>query len=660
MADAPVAEPPPHVLHTGTTYVLVAGNGEALVLDCGAPGVVERLRQWQREGLIGAVEALWISHFHDDHVDAVPDFLAAFPGCPVFADERVSEVLARPEAYRLPCQSPHPVSVTRPLADGETWPWRDFTLTSRWFPGQTIHHGALLAVGRGHRVFFIGDSFTPTGMDDYCAYHRNLLREDGGYARCLRLVREHNPALLLNCHVDAGFRLEEAQLGFLERNLAERRRLFGALLPWPDPDFGLDPEWARAYPYQQRARAGGGVRLQLHIDNHSREPLRFAGVPQPPPGWRAASPVGAVTVGGHGEGVLPFELGVPPETASGRYVVPITVRMGERDLGPIHRGGGGCPRWTLKRAAWESAGSCPAVRWKRPGPSRGRCQESAGGMPCLAVSGTRQGAADGSGRGPSRSDRGCPRSQGLTGSMSRHPPAPSAPTPRRPVRPLPIPAPALLGGIRTVPRGLRLPHARIQSPRREQGVVVALLDHAAPLQDQDAVCGARDAQAMGDDDGGPPAPEGQQAADDVHLRHGIDGRRRLIQHDQPGGGQHPPRQRQPQPLASGEIRPTEVGAQPEVQLGLQIRTGLPQGRQQGGIIVPPRQVAEAHVVPHGQGETHEVLQDCARGARPRRQRPPHAAGSRPVQPQQQRGQGALTRPIEGQDAMRIERVAHRP
>lgn len=335
MADAPVADPPPHVLHTGTTYVLVAGNGEALVLDCGAPRVVERLRQWQREGVIGAVAALWISHFHDDHVDAVPDFLAAFPGCPVFADERVSEVLARPEAYRLPCQSPHPVSVTRPLADGETWTWRDFTLTSRWFPGQTIHHAALLAVGRGHRVFFIGDSFTPTGMDDYCAYNRNLLREDGGYARCLRLVREHNPALLLNCHVDAGFRLEEAQLGFLERNLAERRRLFGALLPWPDPDFGLDPEWARAYPYQQRARAGGGVRLQLHIDNHSREPLRFAGVPQPPPGWRATSPVGAVTVGGHGEGVLPFELGVPPETASGRYVVPITVRMGERDLGPI-------------------------------------------------------------------------------------------------------------------------------------------------------------------------------------------------------------------------------------------------------------------------------------------------------------------------------------
>lgn len=371
MPDAATEPAPAHVRHVGTTYVLTSESGEALVLDCGDKRVVQRLRQWQRDGSMGAIQALWISHYHDDHVDAVPDFLAAFPDCPVLADARLADVLERPAAYRLPCQSPHAFPVTRRLGDGETWQWREFTLTARFFPGQTLYHGALLAEGRGHRLFFIGDAFTPTGLDDYCAYNRNLLREDGGYARCLRIVREHNPVLLFNCHVEPGFRFAEAQLNFLEGNLAERRRLFGRLLPWPDPDFGLDSEWARAYPYQQSAQAGATVRVEVRLDNHAREALEFSAWLAGPAGWGVAPASGAVavtaraggagpaaagaqrptgasalpphvardaftiTIPGRGAGALAFEVTIPAAAPPGRYVLPFRLRMGERDLGPF-------------------------------------------------------------------------------------------------------------------------------------------------------------------------------------------------------------------------------------------------------------------------------------------------------------------------------------
>jgi hypothetical protein len=37
-------------------------------------------------------------------------------------------------------------------------------------------------------------------------------------------------------------------------SLSERERAYGAVLPWEHPNFGLDPDWARCYPYEQTAR----------------------------------------------------------------------------------------------------------------------------------------------------------------------------------------------------------------------------------------------------------------------------------------------------------------------------------------------------------------------------------------------------------------------
>jgi len=72
--------------------------------------------------------------------------------------------------------------------------WKEFTFTFHYFPGQTIYHDALLVEkDNAEKIFFIGDSFTPSGIDDYCLLNRNFLHESMGYFYCLNLLRKIPP-----------------------------------------------------------------------------------------------------------------------------------------------------------------------------------------------------------------------------------------------------------------------------------------------------------------------------------------------------------------------------------------------------------------------------------------------------------------------------------
>ena len=72
--------------------------------------------------------------------------------------------------------------MTGRLTSGTRWCWKESELTVHYFPGQTLYHQALLVRKDGGKsVCFIGDSFTPSGIDDYCLQNRNLLRADAGF-----------------------------------------------------------------------------------------------------------------------------------------------------------------------------------------------------------------------------------------------------------------------------------------------------------------------------------------------------------------------------------------------------------------------------------------------------------------------------------------------
>ena len=67
--------------HFGTTWMLVSEDRAALAMDCGSPQVVQTIQKMLKKGEIRRVEGLWVTHYHDDHVDAIPQFQKAFD-CP--------------------------------------------------------------------------------------------------------------------------------------------------------------------------------------------------------------------------------------------------------------------------------------------------------------------------------------------------------------------------------------------------------------------------------------------------------------------------------------------------------------------------------------------------------------------------------------------------
>ena len=316
--------------HLDTSWMLFSDSGHLLVADCGSERVIEQVEQWLAQGCIRRVDALWITHYHDDHVEWIPEFRDRF-GCEVIAEQSVAQVVTNPAAWRLPCQSPKPVPVDRVVQDGESWQWHEFLLTAFHFPGQSLYHSGLMVDGQAVRVFLCGDSFTPTGLDNYCPFNRNLLDDNSGYFRCLRLLKELQPELLCNAHVDAPFACEVDVLEGWESSLKEQVRILASLSPSGEPDDLLDPNWAYCFPYEQRVAAGEEVSVDMVVRNPSDGSRFVLGVPVLPREWNLPQiPAQTALVPARQEVRLPFRFRLPSDTPAGTWVVPVNVELGER------------------------------------------------------------------------------------------------------------------------------------------------------------------------------------------------------------------------------------------------------------------------------------------------------------------------------------------
>ena len=333
MPPCPHLDVPQYLRHIGTTWLVESADGPVFMIDCGGHQVVETIQSLQSRGKLGKVEQLWISHYHDDHVDGVPDCVTAF-GCQVLADVSVAQVVEQPTAWRLPCISPVQVQLDRQTVHGESWQWHEFVMTAYHLPGQTLYHGGLLVEGRGTRILFVGDSFTPTGMDDYCMGNRNLLGPGIGFDVCLDLVQELDPDLLLNCHVDVGFRFTSQQIGRMSDNLAQRLHTYGEFVAWDHPNYGIDEHWVRCHPYQQAVHPGDICSLSVVVTNHSKCAHVVRCQPCLPIQWSAQVGLQSLDVLPQSEGRLTFEIHVPAAgVCPGRYIVPIEMAYGHRRLG---------------------------------------------------------------------------------------------------------------------------------------------------------------------------------------------------------------------------------------------------------------------------------------------------------------------------------------
>ena len=318
--------------HFGTTWMLVSKDKSAFVMDCGGAHVVKRIRKMIDTGEIRNVEGLWVTHYHDDHVDGIPAFQKAFD-CPCITDRHVADVIADPLAWRLPCISPHKARVDRATKDGESWPFHEFKMTAYHFPGQTLYHAGLLVERGRTRMFFAGDSFTMAGIDDYCSSNRNWLGRGVGFDRCVALLAKLKPTHIFNAHVNVAFDFTPEQCRFMRANLAEREKLYGQLVGWDHANYGMDEPWVRCHPYEQHVRPGARVAVDVVITNHSTAARGAQVRAVAPRSWKV-KPTAWVTaeIPAKTEGRLALSLRVPPSAGPGRHVVAVDLRYAGRDL----------------------------------------------------------------------------------------------------------------------------------------------------------------------------------------------------------------------------------------------------------------------------------------------------------------------------------------
>ena len=335
---------PACVTHRGeTSWVLKSKDGPAFVTDYDN-GTEKELQKMVQKGEISSVECLWITHYHDDHCRAgVVPFRKAFPAATIIADSYVAEVITEPSTWPpLPCLNPDKVQVDRVTKDGQSWQWHEFKLTAYHFPGQTLYHGGLLAETGDLRILFVGDSLTAGGIEDYCAFNRNWLGRGLGYDRCLELVEKLQPTVLLYAHRDQAFAYTVEDCRFMRANLAQREKLFAELMPWDNPNYGLDGWWAMCRPYEVHVKAGSRASFAVFLMNHSAVsqtaacrvvPPRRWGEPLLPPASLAnTSDWPKTEIPPKTEGRVPLTLAVAAGVSPGRYVVPVDVRYGSRVL----------------------------------------------------------------------------------------------------------------------------------------------------------------------------------------------------------------------------------------------------------------------------------------------------------------------------------------
>jgi len=302
---------PDWIWENSTSRMLISDDGHGFLLDCGYQRVIDGVNQLMKDGFVKKIDGIFVTHYHDDHTNMVQAAAEEFD-CPIYSTLEYEDILENPGAYHMPATTDKAMKDVTGLKSGHQMKWKEFELEFQFYPGQTLYHGAVLVRRNGGTpYYFVGDAFSPSGMDDYCLLNRNLLHDDSGYPFCLKKVRElGSDYWLINEHIPYVFRFSEKELDYLETNLQERKEILAELLPWDDINYGIDEQWATFYPRGVSAKIGEPIELQVRILNHSPIARTFKVTPRKSPGIKSLSEPAQITLQPRQSGSIPVAVSV--------------------------------------------------------------------------------------------------------------------------------------------------------------------------------------------------------------------------------------------------------------------------------------------------------------------------------------------------------------
>ncbi|MBA3244187.1 MAG: MBL fold metallo-hydrolase, partial [Actinobacteria bacterium] len=339
---APVTE---HLLRNrasfANSYALVSESGAALLIDFGydvTTGLVPSTQREARRALlwpldalrrdhgVTRIEAVVVTHYHDDHVAGV-DLLRDVEGAEVWVPENVAPILTDPSRHDLPCLWFEPIAVDRVLGFDEPVRWHEYELRLHPLPGHTLYAAALELEVDGRRVLATGDQQAGGERPMLNYQYRNRFRIDD-FVASAELYRSIRPDLIVSGHWPP----QEVTGELLDVLLADGRRLAQLhrdLLPLGEVDFGAATFdaggfGARIEPYRSFVRSGDRLALDVIVRNpFGREAVASVRL-EVPEGW-PAPPARESSLAAHAEGIVRFELQAGAATRRARIGADLTV-----------------------------------------------------------------------------------------------------------------------------------------------------------------------------------------------------------------------------------------------------------------------------------------------------------------------------------------------
>jgi glyoxylase-like metal-dependent hydrolase (beta-lactamase superfamily II) len=285
-------------------YVLRSADGHALLIDLGysssahsrpsALGYRTRFLPTHVDTLkkdygIDVIDAVIITHYHDDHVIGVP-YLQRRWQVPAWCLDRIAPILREPKRYNMPCLLPTPIVVGRTLGDRQRFTWRGIDLQMHDLPGQTDLHSGISFNLDGKRYLAMGDS---AHLQDGRLSHGHIIFANrvtaANHLKVAERMLEIEPQVLLHGHhrrklAATGGKPAQGRgdtrvtrqdlLDFKES--AERLTEVLASLVEEGPEEKCRADWVRFEPYRVHLAAGESTTVDVIIENLNFEPIDVA------------------------------------------------------------------------------------------------------------------------------------------------------------------------------------------------------------------------------------------------------------------------------------------------------------------------------------------------------------------------------------------------
>ena len=293
-------------------HFLISQSGRAMALDYGYSPLFYSMPSYptqdRRRPLLHSLGALkeqtgvekidvaLISHFHDDHVSAVP-LLQRLHGTKCWAPDTFADLLDHPEAHCFPCNWPAAPRVDRRLSIGEPVEWEEYQFHFVPMTGHTRFAALIGFEVDGKRVAHTGDQyFFQKGVEQFAdnAVMQNHVYRNGclldGYAQSGRWLLKFRPDIVIQGHqgpmfTDAHF-FEQ-----IEKWTAEFEKIHRDIMPLGEDEahFNVDSWGGWIWPYRTHLPAPGPAEVRVTVrnpfPNNATLQVRLVG----PAGWQGTS-----------------------------------------------------------------------------------------------------------------------------------------------------------------------------------------------------------------------------------------------------------------------------------------------------------------------------------------------------------------------------------